>query len=375
MDDSHPKGTALWRSKVQEMMKSASLTRRAETAFEIMGAPDERFTALVLLEERIKADPKRAHAVDAIRKKRDRSFNGLQDRFRNELYIQSTIVFDWCTPKEHQSHVFWVPISTCIFSVIFMFMAGAYPLHVQECTAYGCSGLTPCVERWMVTPRGIGHWLTFGNFWCLSSQAWTFDATYLTDWGARVNSLMRHDSYRWLTYAFLHTGFPHFLSNVLLWMTAGWRMERRYGSSRFFALWLISSVLGDLFGAVCEDKCVVNVGFSTGICGVVGLFLVDSFRNWRDTDRPLLRFSMFGLLLLAFLATFFLQRGRVSNFSHLGGFLCGLIPSLLFQHHLGHEKLDIYFVPVAVFLTLFLVIFLPTYFYSVTYPASQLCPS
>lgn len=363
-------GLDLWRAKVKSLVRNASLTERANTAFDVMGPADDRFRALVLLEERVQDNPKRAKFVEAIRKKREQSFQGVSDRFRNELYLQSILIFDWCSPKERQKHVIWVPVSISLMCSFFFFMAGAYPLHVLN------EGYSTCKERWMVTPPGFFHWITFGDFWCLTPSAWTFDSVFLRQWGGRYNPFMRHQAYRWLTYAFLHTGFPHLLTNLLLWSTAGWHLEKRYGTSRLFAVWLVSSVLGDLFGAVCDRsaaRCTVNVGFSAGLCGIVGLFLVDAVRNWRDTNRPLLRFSMFALLFLAFLATFFLQRGKVSNFSHLGGFLCGLFPSLLVQHHLGSENVDAYAGPVSLVATLFFLIFLPSWFYTHTYVESLDC--
>jgi rhomboid protease GluP len=353
----------LWREKVIEMMRNTSLQQRAEDVFSVTGIPDRRFASLVLLEERMKGRPERRRVVEALRKKRENSYKGVMDKVRSDVYIQSILIFDFCTPKEYQSHVVWVPLAACIYTVIFFFMAGAYPLQINGCR-----------ERWMVTPGGLGRWLMFGNSWCLTSQAWTFDARYLAQWGGRLDAQMRHQGHRWVTYAFLHTGFPHYITNLLVWLTAGWHVERRYGTSRFLVLWLFSSLFGDMFGAICEDPCTVNVGFSAGICGVVGLWALDMLRNWNTMERAFVRLFFFGVLILAFLSTFFLQRGKVSNYSHLGGFLCGLCPAILMQRHLGHERLDFFALLIGGFTSLFLVVFLPAYFYSVTYVKAQGCP-
>ena len=362
MGEARPRGADLWRAKVKEMIRAESLTQRAGSAFNLEVLPDKRLAALVLVEERLNEDPTRARMVQAVRRKKENSFVGVRDRLRNEFFYQSVTVFDWCSPKEHQSHVVWVPFTGVVMGAIFFFMAGAYP-----------NFNTTCSERWMVTPSGLGRWLIFGNSWCLSPTAWTFDSAYLFQWGGRYAPAMKAQGHRWITYTFLHTGFPHLLSNVIVWLTAGWYTERRYGTARFLILWFIAVVFGDMFGAICEKSCVVNVGFSTGVCGIVGLFFTDLVRNWNDTKLPLIRLLLFGLLWITFVASFFIQRGQVSNYSHLGGFLCGLIPAVLFQRHLGHETLDAYSVPAAGLVSLFLVVFLPTYFYRVTFPGSLSC--
>ena len=356
------KDAALWRSKVTSMMRTTSLTARAGSAFDLKREVDDRLAALVMVEQRLAGNPRRARTVEAVRRKKENSFEGVTDRFRNEVFYRSVALFDWCTPAEHQTHVFWVPLSTVVMTVFFFFMAGAYPVSNTQCS-----------ERWMTTPSGLGRWLIFGNSWCLSDQAWTFDSGYLYGWGARYAPAMKAQGYRWITYAFLHTGFPHYLSNIVVWLSAGWYVEKRYGTPRFFVLWLFSSVFGDMFGSICEKACTVNVGFSTGICGMVGLFFIDLVRNWRHTTFPLLRATMFGLLWISFLASFFIQRGKVSNYSHLGGFLCGLVPAALFQHHLGHEHLDVFAVPFCACATLFLTCFLPSYFYEVTLAKASRC--
>lgn len=362
LDVEHGKGATLWRDKVRSMMRKESLEKRADQVFDVSQLPDRRLASLVLLEERVADRPDRKRLVDAVRKKRERSFVGVKDRLRNEVFIQSLVVFDWCTPKEYQSHVIWVPLAATVCCTLFFFMAGAYPLQVGGCN-----------ERWMVTPSGLGRWLIFGNSWCLTDQAWTFDGTYLYQWGGRYDLIMKAQAYRWITYAFLHTGIPHLLTNMLVWLTAGWHVERRYGTSRFLILWLVSTILGDMFGAICEDVCTVNVGFSTGLCGVIGLWAIDMLRNWHTMERPFIRLAFFLILILAFISTFFLQRGRVSNFSHLGGLLCGLFPAVLMQRHLGHERLDAYVAGVGGIASLLLVVTLPTWFYVRIFPRALRC--
>ena len=78
-----------------------------------------------------------------------------------------------------------------------------------------------------------------------------------------------------------------------------------------------------------EDPCTAVVGASGIVFGLAGLTLADLIHNFETIGRPLLR----GVVLLAFLGFFAVTVGTTptgtSHMSHVGGFLCGLLPALV----------------------------------------------
>jgi len=70
-----------------------------------------------------------------------------------------------------------------------------------------------------------------------------------------------------VTYMFLHAGFTHILFNMLGLYFFGPRVEQRIGSSRFFALYMISGITGGLLSFY--TPMVSIVGASGAIFGVL----------------------------------------------------------------------------------------------------------
>jgi membrane associated rhomboid family serine protease len=124
--------------------------------------------------------------------------------------------------------------------------------------------------------------------------------------------------WRMITAAFLHYGPFHILLNMLALWWFGSMLERRIGSGRFLAIYLVSGLAGSA-GALMLDPITPTVGASGAIFGILGAGLVMETVH-RDY---VFGGSALGVIVLNLVFTF-----SVSNISiggHIGGLLGGAV--------------------------------------------------
>lgn len=122
--------------------------------------------------------------------------------------------------------------------------------------------------------------------------------------------------WRMLTAAFLHYGPFHLLLNMLALWWFGSALERRIGSGRFIAIYLVSGLAGSA-GALMLDPTTPTVGASGAIFGVLGAGLVmEQFQ--RDY---VFGGSALGVIVLNLVFTF--SVANISIGGHIGGLLGG----------------------------------------------------
>ena len=303
-----------WHSVNRLMRTSINFRSNTNIAFDPALPLTERMQALRRLEERLERDPTRVILRQALQKSRESSYNSVLDGVATETLIVSERLFDWFTPRRHGERTVVITPLICLACwTIFMYMAGA--------TTASCSALVGPAG-----PRSLLEWLHGAQGECQ-----TFSSDYLQLWGGRYAP--SQSWYSWLTTAFVHEGFLHIFPNLSLFLLLGSEIEARYGSLRFAALWLVTTLGGSLLAGVAGDRCTVVVGLSGSVFGLMGLFIIDLAKNWRTVGQPLLRLAAFVALLVVLGVTFLVQPKGVSHFSHIGGLLTGLFPSLLLQQH------------------------------------------
>lgn len=138
-----------------------------------------------------------------------------------------------------------------------------------------------------------------------------------------------------VTYMFLHAGFTHILFNMLGLYFFGPRVEQRIGSSRFFALYMISGITGGLLSFY--TPMVAIVGASGAIFGV----LLAYARFW-PRDQMLIwgiiPIEVRWLVLVYTLISLLGIGSGVAHFAHLGGFLGAFLYLLWMERSAGARK-------------------------------------
>jgi membrane associated rhomboid family serine protease len=127
--------------------------------------------------------------------------------------------------------------------------------------------------------------------------------------------------WRLITAAFLHYGPFHLLLNMLALWWFGTALERRIGSGRFLAIYLVSGLAGSA-GALILDPTTPTVGASGAIFGILGAGLVmEQFQ--RDY---VFGGSALGVIVLNLVFTFSIA--NISIGGHIGGLIAGGICAL-----------------------------------------------
>lgn len=136
-----------------------------------------------------------------------------------------------------------------------------------------------------------------------------------------------------ISYQFIHQGFGHLLSNMLGLFFLGPETERALGTNRFFALYLLSGVLGGLGWSLLSPSGAC-VGASGAIFGVLGAYAA----LYPNRELILIFFPfmpikawLFVLLIGAyeFMHTLAGPGGHVANAAHLGGAIAGYLYAII----------------------------------------------
>lgn len=241
-------------------------------------------------------------------------------------------------PNTQETHYpFWTLIFTALAFSIFFYMAAQYPLYIASLPSKnnptinnpGWQDDLKDQSKW--GPKSLGRWVRFwgpGN-----TEAYVFDANYALAWGARYNPKLADGQWwRWFTSIGVHASMSHVLSNIVMFVFLSITLEQQYGTLRILLVFLMSGLGGNFTSAVFEDQCQVVVGASGAVFGFLGLYCADILLHCQHISRPLLRFFLMICCIILVLVMDYLKAGpfKVSHFTHIGGFVCGLFPSMLF---------------------------------------------
>lgn len=305
-----------------------------------------------LLDPSGQPNPKKILLLRALQKKEQHNYDGVIDQIANEAFIWMSELFALLTPgKSGEYHRICTYLFTlsCIF--VYLYMVGDYgntddyklPNKYENSTA---------AERfmWIATDRG--------------GSSLAFKSDYLIDWGARYLPLIKDkdEHWRWFSNMLLHEGASHCFTNMLMFFTLSYHLERKYGWWRLGFVVVLSGVGGNFISAVFEDKCKVYVGFS-GVCfGLFGLFVADIVLNYETVKKPKTKIILVGLFLLIMVAQIILE-GQMSHLSHVGGLVCGLLPSFAFLPNFSSERWEVALPPLGLLTILIVGGGLPPYVY------------
>ncbi|KAL8728935.1 MAG: hypothetical protein Q9181_005167 [Wetmoreana brouardii] len=136
--------------------------------------------------------------------------------------------------------------------------------------------------------------------------------------------------YRFIIPIFLHAGIIHIGFNLLLQLTLGRDMERDIGSLRFLLVYLSSGIFGFVLGGNFAPKGIASTGASGSLFGIIALLLLDLFYHWGERKSPWIDLAW---IIFEIGVSFVLGLlPGLDNFSHIGGFLMGLVLGICLLH-------------------------------------------
>ncbi|KAL1647600.1 hypothetical protein SLS61_007230 [Didymella pomorum] len=136
--------------------------------------------------------------------------------------------------------------------------------------------------------------------------------------------------YRFIIPMFLHAGIIHIGFNMLLQLTLGRDMEKEIGPIRFALVYFSAGIFGFVLGGNYAADGITSVGASGSLFGILALTLLDLFYNWSSRRSPI-KDLLFLLLDIAIAFVLGLLPG-LDNFSHIGGFLMGIVLGICLLH-------------------------------------------
>ncbi|GAA6047716.1 hypothetical protein JCM3770_001742 [Rhodotorula araucariae] len=134
-------------------------------------------------------------------------------------------------------------------------------------------------------------------------------------------------SFRVFVPIFLHAGVVHLILNMLAQCSSSAQVERMMGTPRFLVVYFTSGVFGFILGANFALVGLPSVGASGAIFGTHAALLVDLLAHWKIEYRPKRKLMFLIIEIIIGIGLGWVP--GVDNFAHLGGFLVGLLTSIL----------------------------------------------
>lgn len=136
--------------------------------------------------------------------------------------------------------------------------------------------------------------------------------------------------WRFIVPIFLHGGVIHIGFNMLLQLTLGRDIELQIGTIRFLLIYFSAGIFGFVLGGNYAPDGIPSTGCSGSLFGIIALTLIDLLYTWKSRKSPLkdLAFIMLDVVISFVLG---LLPG-LDNFSHIGGFLTGLLLGICLLH-------------------------------------------
>ncbi|KAK0527492.1 hypothetical protein OC834_004395 [Tilletia horrida] len=136
-----------------------------------------------------------------------------------------------------------------------------------------------------------------------------------------------YQSYRFITAMFIHAGVIHLLFNVLAQLTLVVQVEKILGTPAFALIYFAGGIGGNLLGGNFGLMSPA-LGASGAVYTAVGVEMTDLILNWHWEARRKTRLTISVVFAVIGLALGLLP--GLDNFSHIGGFICGILGGLAF---------------------------------------------
>ena len=179
----------------------------------------------------------------------------------------------------------------------------------------------------------------------------------LVYYGAKYNPyiVFLHQYWRFMTPIFLHIGLEHVLMNSIFLYFLGNQLESIIGSGRFFIIYLLSGIIGNVASFAFSPS--ISAGASTSLFGLFGIILYLSTKHGYIRFFKELGMQYKALLIMNLASSFLLS--RVDLYGHIGGLVGGYLATAIFSFS-GDRYTKVY--QRVIFACLYAIVFMVLFF-------------
>lgn len=135
--------------------------------------------------------------------------------------------------------------------------------------------------------------------------------------------------FRLITAMFMHFGYDHISSNMLMLCVLGYRLEKTMGNIRYLALYMLSGVMANVISMLADlslGRQVVSAGASGAVFGVVGGLLYAVLANHGHLED----LSSRQIIVMILLSLYFGYTSvGVDNIAHIAGLVLGFVLAMI----------------------------------------------
>lgn len=170
--------------------------------------------------------------------------------------------------------------------------------------------------------------INIGIWWVMEQQGGSQDRATLVQFGAITSPLLSAGEWwRLVTALFIHIGVRHLVANMALLLGLGVLTLQVWGPGRFFFVYVLSGILGNLAGFAFGSGLAVKAGASGAILGLLGAL---AGTRLQQLSRPNVhsRFKRWHIIAMVLALYGFVggvQHPTTDHIAHFGGLIGGIL--------------------------------------------------
>ena len=153
--------------------------------------------------------------------------------------------------------------------------------------------------------------------------------------GKNAYNIVQGDFWRYLTANFITLNLLQFILSIFLVFSCR-KVEADSGFWRTLFVFLLCGIYGFVLSTMAVPW-VISGGLSGAFFGYIGLILCDVLSTWR-MEKKNSRFTLYMILIMAFLHLIYGFTPYLDNFPHYGGFVMGFFTALMVLPNLNFDS-------------------------------------
>ncbi|XP_056640524.1 rhomboid-related protein 1-like [Diorhabda sublineata] len=149
----------------------------------------------------------------------------------------------------------------------------------------------------------------------------------------------KSEVWRFVTYMFVHIGYTHLVTNLIVQLALGIPLEMVNKWWRVLTIYFLGGIAGSLAHCVIESNIRLG-GASGGVYALLTAHLAQVIMNWSEMKFPWIQFLFFGILVAGDLGTAAYQRyflheiNEIGVTCHVGGAVAGILVGIYILRNL-----------------------------------------